>query len=214
MFAQGLIRTLTFDQAAKCLVVFAMKLRNKRVFLSCDKGNKKGVGHFVKMLSYWDESENCVQFKCLDMDASEGDTNACSEAIEHSLKSVGEIKLQGSTTDSGGGGVLESLASALQSRGICEDNYKVASCSIHAFQLTLSVPTQKVLGAGGLGVKNVMQLAHAVYDLQESLDFEEYIEVVLEARSFVKKIQSNKDDCNYGETSSDADFKKKMETMI
>lgn len=75
-----------YEQAAKCLVAFAVKLENKRVFLSCDKGNKKGVGHFVKMLSYWDDSR--VQFKCLDMDASEGDTASCAKAIEHSLQPV------------------------------------------------------------------------------------------------------------------------------
>ena len=74
-------RSLMFDQAARCLISFAVELRNKRVFLSCNKGNKKGVGHFVKMLSYWDDRSNHVQFKCLDMDASEGDTGGGNRAF-------------------------------------------------------------------------------------------------------------------------------------
>ena len=208
-------RSLMFEQAAKCLVSFAVELRDKRVFLSCDKGNKKGVGHFVKMLSYWNDSKSAVEFKCLDMDASEGDTNACAEAIEHSLKSVGAIRLQGSTTDSGGGGVLDSLANALEAKGICQDNYKVAGCSIHAFQLTLAVPTQKILGEGGLGMKNVMQLIHSVYDMQEALDFDEYVEIMDKARAFVRKMQANKNaDYDYGDSATDKDFGEKMSKVI
>ena len=203
-------RSLMYELAAKCLLAFAVNLKHKRVFLSCDKGNKKGVGHFIKMLSYWADGQ--VQFKCLDMDASQGDTNSCADAIQHSLKSVGSIKLQGSTTDSGGGGVLDSLARSLESKGLCNTNYKVAGCSIHTFQLTLAVPTQKVLGEGGLGMKNVMQLVHSVYDLQESLDFEEYVEVMVEARAFVSAIQSNAE-YDYGETTSDQEFKAKIDMI-
>ena len=75
------------------------------------------------------------------------------------------------------------------------------------------MPTQKVLGEGGLGVKNVMQLVHSVYDLQESIDFEEYTEVMVEARLFVQHIQSNTDPHIYGESSPDDGFKQKMETI-
>ena len=140
-------RTLIYEQASMCLYSFGKTLEGKHVFLACDKGNKKGVGHFVKMLSFWNGT--LVEFKCLDMDASEGTTEACACAVEYSLRKVGGIKLQGTTTDSGGGGVLDSLADALKEKGICNDNYKVAGCSIHTFQLTLKNPTEKSSSSPG-----------------------------------------------------------------
>ena len=76
-------------------------------------GNKKGVGHFVKYLSYWDGC--CVIKELLDLNASGGTSSECAEAISDSLKKVfggydGKFLLWGQTTDSGGGGVLEGLA--------------------------------------------------------------------------------------------------------
>ena len=204
-------RSILFDQAAMCLLTFSLNLRNKRVFLSCDKGNKKGIGHFVKMLSFW--SGESVEFKCLDMDASEGDTNSCADAVEKSLQKVGGVKLQGSTTDSGGGGVLDSLAAALNDRNLCNENYKVAGCTIHTFQLTLKNPIEKVLGDGGLGTRNMMQLIHAVYDMQESLEFQEYLEVMTESVAFTRKLQAGKD-YSYGGSKYDDEFKDRMTTVI
>ena len=43
--------TALYDRAAELLLQLSSTLKNKRVYLSCDKGNKKGVGHFVKVLS-------------------------------------------------------------------------------------------------------------------------------------------------------------------
>jgi hypothetical protein len=81
----------------------------ENVFLSCDKGNKKGLSHFVKILSWWDKTEKKVQTFVLDIDASEGTSEGCAEAIQHSMKKVNKttitLPLKGQTTDSGGGGV-------------------------------------------------------------------------------------------------------------
>jgi hypothetical protein len=77
--------------------------------LSCDKGNKKGLSHFMKILSWWDKTEKKVQTFVLDIDASEGTSEGCAEAIQHSMKKVNKttitLPLKGQTTDSGGGGV-------------------------------------------------------------------------------------------------------------
>jgi hypothetical protein len=51
------------------------------VFLSCDKGNKKGLSHFVKILSWWDRTQKKVQIFMLDIDASEGTSEGCAEGI-------------------------------------------------------------------------------------------------------------------------------------
>ena len=161
----------------------------------------------MKMLSFWNQESKSVDFKCLDMDASEGDTQSCADAIDSSLQKVGGIKLQGQTTDSGGGGVLDSLADALHEKELCRNNYKVAGCTIHTFQLTLKNPVEKIFGEGGLGVKNMMQMLHAVYDMQESLEFQEYVE-------FTKELQqSGTEDFDYGEGVYDKEFGDRMSKL-
>ncbi len=49
----------------------------ENVFLSCDKGNKKGLSHFVKILSRWDKTERTDQTCVLNIDASEGTSEGC-----------------------------------------------------------------------------------------------------------------------------------------
>jgi hypothetical protein len=137
----------------------------KFVYLSCDKGNKKGVGHFVKILSWLDSSSSRVLKQCLDIDGSEGTTDQCANAIRASLLKVSVTKLSGQTTDSGGGGVLDGLAAALASRTLCVPNYLVASCSLHNLQLTITKPIKDTMGEGGLEKRNIMQLLHSLYDL-------------------------------------------------
>lgn len=56
--------------------------------------------------------------------------------------------LHGQSTDGGGGGVLDGLSKELHELGLTVDqeDYLVASCSIHDLQLTLCNPTKKLLG--------------------------------------------------------------------
>ena len=83
------------------------------IYLSCDKGNKGGINHFVKILSWYDKNEEMVCKFTLDVDGSDGKSEDCALAVQYSLRKVGSPTLSGLTTDSGGGGVLESLG------GIC-----------------------------------------------------------------------------------------------
>ena len=43
------------ETAAEKLAWLREELRDKVVFLACDKGHKKGIGHFVKFVCYWDD---------------------------------------------------------------------------------------------------------------------------------------------------------------
>ena len=157
--SESYLRNIVFRLAAENSLELGLRLKNKLVFLSCDKGNKKGVGHFVKILSWWENSQ--VHKQCLDIDASEGSTEQCAVAITVSLKKIGGIKLQGQTTDSGGGGVLDNLACELQRQDVCRPNYLIASCSLHNLQLAVSNPLKLTMGDGGLDKKNV--ICHAAY---------------------------------------------------
>jgi hypothetical protein len=179
------LREMLFSCAAECVLQLGHKLhRIRTVFLSCDKGNKSGIGHFVKFLSWYDAKTTMVVKQLLDIDASEGLTDDCADAIVASLKKIGGIRLQGQTTDSGGGGVLDGLHRALEQRQLCRPGYLVASCSLHNLQLSVANPIKQTMGEGALEKKNVMQLIHSVYDLQECLDNEVWKVHVDEAVAF------------------------------
>ena len=87
--------------------------------------------------------------------------------------------LRGQSTDSGGGGTLESLATHLKSDDslMFADDYLVASCSLHNLQTALRNAIIDVLGEGGKvsGTKtnefkkNAMQLLHGTYNLRNYL---------------------------------------------
>lgn len=59
-----------------------------KVHLSCDKGRKKGVGHFVKHSSRWDDTVHRVFEELLDINTFGRATLECPNAIVDSLKKV------------------------------------------------------------------------------------------------------------------------------
>jgi hypothetical protein len=147
---------------------------DNNVFLSCGKGNKKGLSHFVKVLPWWDKTEKKVQTFVLNINASEGTSEECAEAIQHSMKIVNKstitLPLKGQTTDSGGGGVSESLGNQLKKRDLCSPTYLVASCTLHAIQIALANPVKKAMGEGSLGARTMVQMLCSAYDLQELME--------------------------------------------
>jgi hypothetical protein len=134
------LRDLVFNFAAENIYQLGARVKDTHVFLSCYKGNKKGVSHFVKILSWYDPKTTCVVKQLLDIDASGGFTDDCADDIAASLNKVGNIRLQGQTTDSGGGGVLDGLHRALEERQLCRPGYLVTSCSLHNLQLAVANP--------------------------------------------------------------------------
>ena len=67
-----------------------------------------------------------------------------------------------------GGGVGEHLKKelVLVDRVLNPDTYLSPTCTLHAVQLTLSNPTKNLMGDGGLGQQNVLQLLHSLFNLQ------------------------------------------------
>ena len=146
--------TLLSGHATELLLILSEQIKGKRIFLACDKGNKRGVGHFVKIISYYDRDLTKVNKFVLDIDGSEGTTQDCANAVRASMKGKlhADARLSGQTTDSGGGGVLDGLAKALLRKDLCVscDDYKVAPCTLHAIQLTLANPIKACIGEGEL----------------------------------------------------------------
>jgi hypothetical protein len=89
------LRDLVFNFAAENVYQLGARVKDTHVFLSCDKGNKKGVTHFVKILSWYDPKTTCVVKQLLDIDASGVLTDGCADAMAASLNKVGNIRLQG-----------------------------------------------------------------------------------------------------------------------
>ena len=79
------LRKLTYHQAARDTMFLGDTLVNKRIYVSCDKGNKKGVGHFVKVLSWWDTRGCVVGRTLLDIDGSGGNSMGCALGIQASI---------------------------------------------------------------------------------------------------------------------------------
>lgn len=49
------------EAAAEKLAWLRKEIVGKEIFMACDKGHKKGLGNFVKFISYWDPQANKVQ---------------------------------------------------------------------------------------------------------------------------------------------------------
>ena len=206
LFAQSfpsdwLLRRYSYVQAARDTILLGSTLINQVIYMACDKGNKKGIGHFVKIVCWWDRQLKSVQTQVLDIDASGGTTLECAQAIRSSMNKlkiqddVATHLLHGQGTDSGGGGVLEDLADKLQDLGnICVPpcSYLVANCTIHALQLQISNAIKITFGDGGLEKVNAMQLLHSVYRLQESLsDLNEWRHILYRAGVYVSTYKAN-----------------------
>ena len=181
--SKGCLRKSMQNQAARDLAPVGQRLQQKalHVHLACDKGKKKGISHFVKHLCWFDFDQMKVVKQLTDMDASDGTSEDCAHAVEHSILKLGDLLLSGQATDSGGGGVLEGLARKLEMLNMCTPDCVIAACSIHALQLQLSNAAKRMLGEGGLGKRNAMQMLHSICDLQESLDIEEWRHALIRA---------------------------------
>jgi len=107
------LRKCIHHQATRDVISMGRKSSGKRAHLSCDKGNKRGVGHFVKLLSSWQTTSGQVDVQVLDIDGSGGTTTACAlatQASNYKLKIDDDDQthlLAGQSINSGGGGMLE-----------------------------------------------------------------------------------------------------------
>ena len=111
--SQSEMNKILEEEAAKKFILTRNELSDEEVklYLSADKGHKKGIGHFVKYLSFFSKVNDRVKKQLLDVDASGGTSEDCANAIDFSVKKVDppgeEKKLDGQMTDAGGGGQVK-----------------------------------------------------------------------------------------------------------
>lgn len=139
----------------------------------------------------WLDDDGEVQVYLLDLDGSLGTTEACADAIQKSLKKLNlqgrTIVCKGQSTDSGGGGVLDTLAEALQERQLIvqDEDYLVGACSIHCLQLQLSNPIVDLIGNGGVGNRNATQLLNVIYHLQGYMAWDQVVTMMNYSQEWV-----------------------------
>ena len=185
------LRKYTLLTASRDTMLLGHELRDDKIYMACDKGNKKGIGHFVKHISRWIPGK--VDKRLLDIDASGGTSVECAAGIQASMNKLkanaddDTHQLYGTGTDSGGGGTLESLFQEMDALGICapEEEHLISNCGTHAVQLQLKNAVTAALGEGSLEKINAMQLLHSVYRLQESMTRDEWKHILYKSSEFV-----------------------------
>jgi len=172
------------NQAARDIMALGVQMSDEKIHLACDKGNKKGIGHFVKALSWWDLDNPSVDLRLVNTDASGGASEACALAAQ---ASINKLKAndndpthlsRGQTADSDGGGALEHRYEKMQHLGLCTPNnvhhtlHLIANCCLHSMQIQLSNAVRNTFGDGALDRVNATQMLHAVCRLQEATQSE------------------------------------------
>jgi len=90
--SDGSFRKFAIHQAVRDTITLGNSLSGSKTFIAADKGNKKGVGHFAKLVSTW-KREGGVHVQLVDIDAAGGTSEDCAVAIQASmnkLKNPGE----------------------------------------------------------------------------------------------------------------------------
>jgi hypothetical protein len=102
----------------------------------------------------------------LDTEGCGSKSEDAANGIEHSLKRLSvdddaPRQLSSTSTDSGGGGVLESLANELDQRNLLILERFITSCNLHGIQRPLVNSVEGYMGDGGLGKRTLLQLLHS-----------------------------------------------------
>jgi len=131
------LQKCNFSQAACDNMVLGNNLSNMKMRVSCDKGNKRGVGHVVKVLLDL-SNDGFVQTRLLDVDAAGGTSKDAAAAIQASMNKLKSNDdddthlLHDQATDSGDGGTVESLHNEMKELGLAatEIDHLIAVCCI------------------------------------------------------------------------------------
>ena len=181
------------NNAADTIIMMRSSIKsNPRVYLSCDKGNKKGNKNLAKYISWYCKDSKRVKTYLLDVNCTDENTDDIANAIKHSLVQTFGIDniptIFGQCTDSGGGGTGKKLYAEIEKLGLTPLTcYLITSCALHNLQTALRNGVQLVLGEGGLdselkGKHNAMQLLHGAYNLQNWHEHDELKDIYLYTR--------------------------------
>jgi hypothetical protein len=152
------IENLIKDFGADTMLICIHSLeRAGTYYLSFDKADasKGKMGGCVKIVSWFDETlisdeypDGQVLTMVLDCDKTGGTSKDVADGVAYSMKKLclsALVSGAGATTDSGGGGTIESVVRALVGLGILILLALTANCTLHNLNLEMAVPLNKVL---------------------------------------------------------------------
>ena len=180
---------MVIKNAADTIILMKSSIKlNPYVFISCDKGNKKGNKNLAICLCWYCKFYKRVRTYLLGFYCTDKNIDDIANTIKHSLKLLFHgylpLKIFDQCTNSGGGGTGKKFYVTLKNLGVTAPIYHVTGCSFHNLQTTLHNGVQLVLGEGGLDNEgkcrlNYMQLLHDVYNFQNWHEHEELKDIYL-----------------------------------
>ena len=121
-----------------------------------------------------------IKVTCIGIQSAGNFSVDAAEGVDHALKPYDHheesLKFSVQGTDAGGGGTRKDLADKVESRGRVKEyaEYIWCTCSLHGLNLTLSSPTNLIMGDGGLLKRNALQCLHTAYNLAQQYHYEEW----------------------------------------
>mmetsp|Transcript_31076 Transcript_31076/g.74102 ORF Transcript_31076/g.74102 Transcript_31076/m.74102 type:complete len:1200 (+) Transcript_31076:150-3749(+) len=153
----------------------------KWLSMQLDHGNRNGIDHLVKIVSWagYDEvtAERVIKFFCLDVNKSDKTALGAAAAVKESLdvlKAAGldgenELMYESLTADNGGGAGREILQPKLMDVGALAEHSRGNNCGYHGENKAWENGSKAAFGEEGLGNKNIFQLGYQALTLVKKL---------------------------------------------
>ena len=166
------LKSILVEEATDSILLERHAMQDKPVGIMCDKGeggsNRNGAS-FVKLMPRYERKRKRVRVICIGIESAGNHSEDAAKGIDHSLMKFDspqkrvKVSMQGS--DSGGGGVGQSLGTNLKDvdRVRNPDEYDITTCTLHAMNLTLKSPVLLAMGDGGLTKRTAVQVLHTTY---------------------------------------------------
>jgi hypothetical protein len=151
------IENILLDFAVESAMLVSDAINHSRIFyISYDKADSnKGMGGCVKLGATWDFRLETEEFPdgrpvvaTIDADKSGDSSIEVAESVSHSINKMDlneDTECHGLTSDSGGGGAVESGGEALDAEKQLAAGYLVGNCTCHNINLECVVPMKKIL---------------------------------------------------------------------
>jgi len=171
----------------------------KYLTMTTDGGQRKGCEHMVKVFHFGvtDKDGNpTIGHLALDVDTCGKSSAEIAAAIKKSVAPIKsllrpDIKINGLTGDSGGGGAVQHIHPKLIELGVMDKNSKYLRCIMHALSKPFENACKSAFGEQGLGKCTVFQLAYSAITLFRKLNEQGGLELVDKYSSKLLEVLNN-----------------------
>jgi hypothetical protein len=80
------LNSFIVDGSVDSILWLEEQFRDAESLISCNKGNRKGIDHFPKAISWWSKKEQKVMSACINANGSHEKLEQYAAAIWHSVK--------------------------------------------------------------------------------------------------------------------------------